>query len=87
MSAPSRFPSGLTDNNSTTAMGMLPILDPSKFHVFFDDFDTTPIAAQWTLTATSAGAGTSAVTVPDADGGLARITTAANDNDGLFAEW
>jgi hypothetical protein len=87
MSAPTRFPNGVTNVASTNPLGYLGMLDPTKHHTFFDDFDTTPIAAQWTLTATSVGAGTSAITVPDADGGLARITTAANENDGIFAEW
>lgn len=87
MAAPTRFPSGVTNVASTNPLGMFGMPDPTKYHVFFDDFDTRPIAAQWTLTATSVGAGTSAITVPDADGGLARITTAANENDGIFAEW
>jgi len=87
MASPSRFPNGVGTAKSTNPLGMLGMPDPTKFHAFFDDFDTTPIAAQWTLTATSAGTGTSAITVPDADGGVARITTAANENDGIFAEW
>jgi hypothetical protein len=87
MAAPARFPNGLGTVPSTDPLGMFGMPDPTEYHTFFDDFDTTPIAAQWTLTATSVGAGTSAITVPDADGGLARITTAANENDGIFAEW
>lgn len=87
MSAPSRFPGGVTNVGSTNPMGQLGMLDPTKFHVWFDDFDELPTATNWTLTATSVGAGTSAISLPDADGGLARITTAANDNDGIFAEW
>ena len=86
MAAPTRFPSGVTNQTKTNPMGMLGMLDPTKYHVWFDDFDDH-IAAQWTLTATSGGAGTSAVSIPDADGGLMRITTAADENDGLFAEW
>ena len=82
-----RFQNGITNVGSSTAMGEFGSVDPSKYHVFFDDFDTKPIAAQWTLTAISVGTGTSAITVPDADGGLARITTAANEDDGIAAEW
>lgn len=82
-----RFPNGVGNVKKTNSLGMLGMPDPTKYHVFFDDFDTTPIAAQWTLTATSVGAGTSAITVPDADGGVALITTAANEDDGIFAEW
>lgn len=83
----SRFTGGVTNVTKQNTLGEIGTLDPTKYHTFWDDFDTTPIAAQWTLTATSVGAGTSAITVPDADGGIARITTAANENDGIFAEW
>jgi len=84
---PTHFSGGVSNTSSGDPLYEFGMLDPTKWHVFFDDFDTTPIAAQWTLTATSVGSGTSAITVPDADGGLARITTAANENDGIFAEW
>jgi hypothetical protein len=84
---PTHFTNGVSNVTSGNPLYEFGMLDPTKYHVFFDDFDTTPIAAQWTLTATSVGAGTSAITVPDADGGLARITTAANEDDGIFAEW
>jgi hypothetical protein len=87
MAAPTRFPSGVTNAAPGTALGMMGFLDPSKYHMFFDDFDTLPIDAQWTLSATSGGAGDSVITIPDADGGIARITTAADENDGIFAEW
>ena len=84
---PTHFTNGVSDVVTGNPLYELGVLDPTKYHTFWDDFDTTPIAAQWTLTATSAGSGTSAITVPDADGGLARITTAANENDGIYAEW
>ena len=81
-----RYPNGITNVAQTAPMGALGMPDPTKYHVWFDDFDDFD-TNMWTVTATSAGTGTSAVSVPDADGGLARITTAANENDGLFAEW
>jgi len=84
---PTHFTNGVSNVVPGNPLYEYGMLDPTKWHVFWDDFDTTPIAAQWTLTATSVGTGTSAITVPDADGGVARITTAANDNDGIFAEW
>lgn len=88
MAAPSRFPNGVGNVAQADPLGMLGMLDPTKYHVFFDDFggyfDTTN---NWTETATSVGTGTSAVTTLDADGGIIRITTAANENDGLFEEW
>ena len=61
-------------------------MDPTQFHTFFDDMDILPIAANYTLTAISEGAGTSAISSPDVDGGVARITTAANDTDGIAAQ-
>lgn len=88
MAAPSRLPNGVVNLSATDPLGMMGMLDPTKYIVFFDDFtepfDTT---ANWTETATSVGAGTSAVTILDANGGIARITTAANEDDGLFEEW
>ena len=84
---PTHFSSGVSNVVTGNPLYELGVLDPTKYHTYWDDFDTTPIAAQWTLTATSAGSGTSAITVPDADGGIARVTTAANENDGIYAEW
>lgn len=86
MSAPTRFPGGVGTASSSTSLGMLGMPDPSKFHVFWDDFNSPPLSTEYTLSATSVGAGTSAFSAADADGGVARITTAANDDDGIFAE-
>ena len=86
MSSPARFPSGVTNAGPNSAMAMLPFPDPTKYHVFFDDFNSPPLSTEYTLTATSVGTGTSAFSAADADGGVARITTAANENDGIFAE-
>lgn len=87
MSAPTRFPSGVTNVASTDPMGQLGLPDPTKFHVWFDDFDELPTSTHWTITDTSVGAGTSAISQHSADGGVARISATANDNDGLFAQW
>ncbi len=81
-----RFPNGVGTAASGTSLGMFGMPDPSKFHLFWDDFDSPPLATEYTLTATSVGVGTSAFSAADADGGVARITTAANENDGIFAE-
>lgn len=84
MAAPTRFPSGVTNSAQASAMGMFGMPDPTKYHVYFNDFDEDVVG--WTETATSVGTGTSAAAVADADGGILRITTAANENDGLFLE-
>ena len=86
MSSPTRFPGGVGTAVPTASLGMLGMPDPSKYHVFWDDFNSPPLATEYTLSATSVGAGTSAFSAADADGGVARITTAANENDGIFAE-
>lgn len=84
MSAPSRFPNGIGNTAKTGAMGMFGLPDPTKYHVYFNDFDDDLVS--WTETATSVGTGTSAAAIADADGGILQITTAANEDDGLFIE-
>ena len=56
-------------------------LDPTKFHNYFNDFDTY-LAADWTVTDT--GAATQALA--DGDGGLLLITNAAADDDASFSQ-
>lgn len=82
---PTRYPTGITNVTKSSTMGMFPTVDPTKVHMFFNDFDVYT-AGDWTETATSVGTGTSAAAIADADGGIMRITTAANENDGLFIE-
>jgi len=84
---PTHFSGGVSNVSPGNPLYELGTLDPTKFHTIFDDFDKLPIAANYTLTAISAGTGTSAITSADVDGGVARITTAANDTDGIAAEW
>jgi hypothetical protein len=85
MAAPTRFPSGVTNVASSDPLGQFGLPDPSSWHVYFNDFDED-IPSDWTETAVSVGTGTSAAVVTDADGGVLQITTAANENDGLFIE-
>lgn len=84
MSTPARFPNGVTNAGPSTDTFMLPFPDPTRHHLFFDDFDSDLVS--WTETATSVGTGTSAAAIADADGGILQITTAANEDDGLFLE-
>jgi len=59
--------------------------------VFFDDFidwnatkfSASADAAVWLLTNVEAGSGSTTAVVDDAAGGILKITTAANDNDGV----
>lgn len=86
MSTPSHFFSGVNNTKPPDPLYQFGMLDPTKWHVFFDDFDHEPLSTEWTITATSAGTGTSVISTPDADGGLARITTATFEDDGIFAQ-
>lgn len=77
MASPARFIGGITTTGKSTPLGQFGMPDPTKWHVFFDDFDTY-VAGDWTITAV--GTGTSALT--DVDGGGLLVTNSAADNDG-----
>lgn len=81
--APTRFPSGVTNNAANHPLGMMGMLDPTKFHVFFDDFDRY-VAADWTITTTEAGTGSASEALTDADGGVLLVTNDDADNDADF---
>lgn len=79
MTAPSRFPNGLTNVAPNATFGQLGLPDPTTYHTFFDDFDKY-VAADWTITDT--GVATHALT--DADGGVLLLTNASADNNSSF---
>jgi hypothetical protein len=83
---PTHFLGGVSTASATNPLHQFGMPDPTKWQVFFDDFIHEPFSTEWTITATSVGTGTSAISTPDLAGGCARITTAANENDGLFAQ-
>jgi hypothetical protein len=83
---PTHFSSGVSNTQVGDPLYQYGMLDPTKWHTYFNDFDEPPLATEWTLTAIEVGAGSSTVAVADADGGIARITTAANEDDGLALE-
>lgn len=76
-----RFPNGVTNVAKNNPLGQMGQLDPTKFHNYFNDFDTY-LAADWTVTDT--GAATQALA--DGDGGLLLITNAAADDDASFSQ-
>lgn len=55
MGSPRRFTDGVTNVSSSDPLGQLPYLDPTKWVVYYEDFDCGPFAAA----VTGAGAGTS----------------------------
>lgn len=83
MAAPARFPGGVTNAAANGPMGMFGSMDPTKYHVYWNDFDTYT-ATDWTITTTEAGAGDATEALADADGGVLLITNDAADNDADF---
>lgn len=76
---PTRFPGGLTTSTVNDPTGAMGQLDPTKFHTFFNDFDTFN-TGDWAINEIGAG-GTSALGA--GDGGLLVLTTDALDNDAI----
>jgi hypothetical protein len=72
-----RLPSGLSTAGESDPLANFGMPDPTKWHVFFEDFDYY-LASDWTITAV--GTGTSALT--DLDGGNLLVTNSGLDNDG-----
>lgn len=102
MANPVRYPQGISTaaKGSVTRSNLwnLPMLDPTKLFVYFEDFTSTmdlPIASSglgsaaqntYTLTVTEAGAGNAAIAVADTNGGVLTITNDAADNDAVFVQ-
>ena len=82
----SRFKNGVTTSNKTATTGQMGVIDPSMYHVWFDDFDKYT-AGDWTITTTEAGAGSATEAVGDLDGGVLVITNDNADNDADFFQW
>ena len=80
MAAPSRFKNGVTNVSVNDPMRMMVVPDPTKVHMYFNDFDKYD-AADWTITTTEAGGGDATEALADADGGVLVITNDAADND------
>ena len=72
----SRFAGGISTAEKAETLGMFQMPDPTKYHVYFNDFDTY-VAGDWTIT--EVGAGTRALT--DVDGGALLITNAGVEDD------
>ena len=83
---PTHFTNGVSDVIPGNPLYELGRLDPTKYHIIWDDFITEPFATEWTLTVIEAGAGNTLLSTPDEEGGLVRVTTAANENDGIWVQ-
>lgn len=83
MAAPARFPNGVTNTALATTLGAFGAMDLTKYHIYWNDFDTYT-AADWTVTTTEAGTGSAATALTDADGGVLLITNDDADDDRRF---
>jgi hypothetical protein len=79
-------PNGISNAARDSGLEDMGQMDPTKYFTFFDDFIDEPFATEWTITAVSVGTGTSVISTPDTHGGMALITSAANENDGIWAQ-
>lgn len=88
MAAPNRYPSGITNRKPIEPMGMLPVLDPTKYFIFFDDFTSYVTAAAgvtgWHKDEVNAGTDPA---VQDAHGGVILFTLDNADNDNQHYAW
>lgn len=78
-----RFPGGVTNIGTGKTLSSFGMLDPTSWHVFFDDFYRFA-AAEWTITTTELGVGSATEALTDVDGGALLITNDDADDD---ADW
>lgn len=78
-----RFTYGITTAAKGTNTGELGFPDPTKWHVYFNDFDTYN-TGDWTITTTETGAGSATEALTPLDGGCLLITNDAADDDADF---
>lgn len=75
---------GYCDRDIATHIhGYLPFLDPTRAHVYFNDFNSYTVG-DWTITTTEAGGGDATEALVAGDGGLLLVTCDAADNDNDF---
>lgn len=78
-----RFLDGISNTSSTSTLADVGSLDPTKYHVYFNDFDTY-VLGDWTITTKEDGAGSATEALDDADGGVLLVTNAGGDDDNDF---
>jgi hypothetical protein len=90
MSTPVRFPFGVSTAAKGTNLANFGLLDPTKWHVFFDDFTQwvtdTSSQARYTITTVELGAGSASEAIGDAAFGTLVLTNDAADNDSNFLQ-
>ena len=86
MPTPTRFNNGISTNRKHQPLGEFGLPDPTKWHVFWDDFDDYE-AAQWVITTTEAGAGDATEVITNEVGGILLVTNDAGAADADFFQW
>ena len=79
------FTSGVTNVTADSTFGKVKAPDPTKYHMYHNDFDTY-LASDWTITTTEGGSGNASEALGDGDGGLLVITNDDADNDNDFLQ-
>lgn len=72
-----RFPNGISDRADGHIFADMPFLDPTKFHIYYNDFDAY-VAGDWVVTETQVAA-TQALAA--GDGGILALVNSAANND------
>lgn len=83
MPIPARFPNGITNAAKASTLWAFGSMDPTKYHVWFDDFDNFE-ADQWVITRVGV---TPTETAVSADGGRLLLTMAATDDSSSSLQW
>lgn len=77
---------GLNNVADNSIMKQFGLPDPTKWHVWFDDFDTYT-AGDWVIQTTEAGTGNATEAISDEDGGVLLITNDDADDDNDLFQW
>ena len=85
MSITTRFPNGLTNVEKNTSLGDYGAPDPTKFHTYFNDFNTFT-AADWTITTVETGASSPTQSIVNSDGGILFVLNDDAASDSTFLQ-
>ena len=82
---PTHFTNGVSNRAVGNTLYDWGYLDPTKYHTYFNDFDTI-IATDWVFTTTEAGSGSATEAIQDEAGGVLKLTNDDADNDNDFLQ-